>query len=171
MSHIGVKYMIVRRLKKYNDKLTLSFFGSIGLNDTIKYYNENTKDFETYNANNDKYYTKDKNGNNIQYRGALKTEDGLSYCNGVEGVSQSLTQRLSLIQGELYHYLNEGFPLISKTCNKQMLDAYLVKIICNHTEVKSIIKLTSTIENYSYKAQIKIATNYGDIDLIQEQDF
>lgn len=163
--------MIVRRIETYNDKLSLSFFGSIGLNDTIKYYNNNTNDFEDYNESNKDYYSKDEKGNLIQYRGALKTKDGKSYCNGIEGVNQSLKQRLSLIQGELYHYINEGFPLVSKTCNKQMLDAYLVKVICNHREVKSIIKLTSTIENYSYKAQVKIATNYGDIDLIQEQDF
>lgn len=99
----------------------------------------------------------------------LKIERQNSYADGLEGISQSLNQRLSLIQGELYHFMNSGFPLIDKSCNKQMCDAYLINTILNHRDVISIKELTSQIVNHNYNATIKVLTKYGDLTLYESQ--
>ena len=56
---------------------------------------------------------KDENGNAIKYG-----EDGVSFAKDEEGVAQSLTQRLSVIRGELWYNVLYGIPLFDKMKTK-----------------------------------------------------
>lgn len=118
-------------------------------------------------------YERDENGNLILYKAANKVEadkDGKinSYINGRDAVSQSLTQRLSLLEGELYHYIRAGFPSFKKA-NKNILDSYVVKVILNHPEVKSISSYQSRVENRIYYMNADIVTIYGELDFSKRQ--
>lgn len=86
-----------------------------------------------------------------------------SYANGVDGVCQSLMQRLTLVQGELKHYMRTGFPLLAKNNSKQVLDAYLVQVILCHPDVKDIISLESKVKGHDYIADISVNTIYGKV--------
>lgn len=99
----------------------------------------------------------------------LKIKRQNSYADGLDGVSQSLNQRLSLIQGELYHFMNSGYPLLNNSCDKQMCDAYLINTILNHRDVISIKEMTSKVVNHNYIATIKVLTKYGDLTLNENQ--
>lgn len=117
-------------------------------------------------------YEHDSDGNLVIYKSSNKDEgsrDGVSnYASGREAVSQSLIQRLSLIEGELYHYLTAGYPSFKKA-NKNILDSYTVKVILNHPEVKSISSYQSRVENRIYYLSANIVTIYGELNFSKKQ--
>lgn len=92
-----------------------------------------------------------------------------SYADGINGVIQSLTQRLELIQGELHYFMNAGFPITDKNCNKAMLDSYVVNVVSNHPDIKGIKSLSSRIENHDYFCKMNLETDYGDIEIEESQ--
>ena len=71
--------MICRKIEEYNGQRNLVFFGVKGV-------------------------TVDEKG----VTHSVFTDDKKSYADGIDGVNQSITQRLSLIKGELYHFMNAG---------------------------------------------------------------
>lgn len=89
------------------------------------------------------------------------TDDKKSHCDGLNAVCQSLTQRLSLIKGELYHFMNAGFPLLDKVTSKQVLDAHVINVVSHHSEVMSIDKIESKVLNRAYTCKLYFTTNYG----------
>lgn len=128
-----------------------------------------------YAKDNDGYYI-DKNGNKIENdkleeKGVLLIK-GIqdSYATGLEGISQSLTQRLSLIQGELYHFTNLGFPLTNNVIDKIPMDAYLSKTVLHHPNVLSIKNLSSQIVSHNYIAYININTTAGDLNMTETEE-
>lgn len=92
-----------------------------------------------------------------------------NYANGAEGVAQSLNQRLSLIQGELPHFKNLGFPLMQKKCNKQMLDSYVINVVNNHPDITQILNMSSSVINHEYKCSLIVNSKYGEIKVDEYQ--
>lgn len=107
----------------------------------------------------------------FEVKGVKKGTDGIihsvfsgsdgSYADGIEGVCQSLTQRLTLIKGELVHFLNAGFPLLDKSAGKNQFDSYVLRTVSRHTDVESVSKIVSSVSNGKYTCNITISTNYG----------
>ena len=93
-----------------------------------------------------------------------------SYADGIEGVNQSLIQRLSLIQGELPHFMNAGFPLFNKIAEKSAMDAYLIDVLTHYRDIINIEQINSEVENHVYSANIKIRTIYGDLNFVEKEN-
>lgn len=76
-----------------------------------------------------------------------------NYVDKQEGVAKSLTQRLAVIKNELWYDINYGLPLIDKIKNKAVFDAYIIKTINAHQEVKKIKEYISSVDHgvYTYK--------------------
>lgn len=119
-------------MEEYNGQRNLVFFGVKGV-------------------------TIDENGE----KHCVFTDDKKSYANGIDGVNQSLTQRLSLIKGELYHFMNAGFPILDKVTSKHVFDAHIINVVSHHKEVKSIDKIESKVINRTYSCKLYFTTNYG----------
>lgn len=100
-----------------------------------------------------------------KYPISIFVEGKQSYADGIDGVNQGLMQRLALIQGELTHYLNAGFPLIDKKSNKAVYDAYIINVVSRHPDVTGITKIESKVENNAYKCKLTISTTYGKSNL------
>lgn len=118
-------------------------------------------------------YEHDSDGDLVIYRSSNKVEKDESgnidsYANSREAVSQSLIQRLSLIEGELYHYTTSGFPSFKKA-NKNILDSYVIRVILNHPEVRSISSYQSKVENRIYYMNANIVTIYGELSFSKKQ--
>ena len=124
--------MICRKLEEYDGQKNLVFFGVKGI-------------------------TIDSDG----VKHSVFTDDKKSHCDGLDAVCQSLTQRLSLIKGELYHFMNAGFPLLEKNATKQVLDAHIINVVSHHREVQSIDKIESKVLNRAYTCKLYFTTNYG----------
>lgn len=125
--------MICRKMSKYDGKMNLVFFGVKGV-------------------------TTDENG--VKHS-VFDNDEHKSHCDGIDAVNQSLIQRLSLIKGELYHYMNAGFPLLDKVTSKQVFDAHIINVVSHHSEVKSIDKIESKVLNRCYSCKLYFSTNYG----------
>lgn len=143
--------MKCRRLKIEKDasgnilRRDIVWFGSYGLN------HDGTAKF--FNAN-------DKHDN---------------YASEAEGVAMSLTQRLNVLQGELWYNINSGIPLWDKHKNTTILDTYITSTILSHPEVKNIIEFSSELihssnqKQLTYFAKTKILTNYGELTIETSQ--
>ena len=90
---------------------------------------------------------------------AIKAPD---YVDEQDGIAKSLIQRLSVIKNELWYNINYGFPLLDKVKNKAVFDAYTIKTINAHQEVKKIKEFNSTVENKVYTVECKIISIFGD---------
>lgn len=128
--------MKCRRIKEIDDKKNIVWFGSYGKN------NDGTAKF---------YNEKDKSDN---------------YSNEIEGVKDSLTQRLSVLQGELWYNVSIGLPLLDKTQTKGMLDTYVASTILKHPDVYDIIEFSSIHEKNKYTCYFKCSTKYGNLTVI-----
>lgn len=96
---------------------------------------------------------------------AIKTEDGKSFAEEQEGVACSLTQRLSVIKGELFYQINTGLPLFDKGTTSTTFDAWIVQTVMSHPDVKSITSFSSYTENHSYHCGFVALTKYGEIEV------
>lgn len=99
---------------------------------------------------------KDENNKKIPYE---------NYSTEQEGVKDSLTQRLSVIKGELWYNLNAGIPLLDKNSSDVVYDSYISSTIMKHPMVLSIKKFVSVVENHKYRCSIIVETVYGDIEM------
>ena len=88
-----------------------------------------------------------------------------SYTNEQQGVADSLTQRLSVIEGELWYDVYYGIPLLDKDTNKAIIDMNVANIINQHPDVQSIIKFESRVVNHKYTANIAVQSVYGELSL------
>lgn len=88
-----------------------------------------------------------------------------TYADGKDGTCQSLNQRLMLIQHELQHYMNLGFPLMNGKCNKLMLDSYVIDVISEHPDITQILNMKSSVVNHNYVCDLVLNTKYGEISM------
>ena len=128
--------MNCRRVKRENGKNIIVWFGSYGINE------DGTAKF--YNIN-------DKHDN-------ISTEQ--------EAVGDSLTQRLSVIEGELWYSITEGLPLLNKIKSKIELDASVTEIVLGHPDVVSITSFSSQVnDKREYSTTFTVETEYGSLDV------
>lgn len=88
-----------------------------------------------------------------------------SFSTRQTAVVDSLTQRLSIIKGELWYAMSYGIPLFEKNRSKVEFDAWILKTISEHPDVIKISSFTSQIISSTYSCHVKIQTKYGQIDL------
>ena len=103
---------------------------------------------------------KDENGNAIKY-----SEDGVSFAKDEEGVAQSLTQRLSVIRGEIWYNVLYGIPLFDKMKTKIEADIAVATMIEMHPDVKNIDDFTSQIINRKYSCNVTVNTKEGTLNI------
>lgn len=96
--------------------------------------------------------------------GSLKAED--NYSTEEQGVIDSLTQRLSILKGELWININYGIPLLEKHKNKYIFDYTIIEIITSHPDVLSV-NFNSKVENNKYYFYANIVSKYGKLVLNQ----
>ena len=103
---------------------------------------------------------KDEEGKSIRYQ-----KDNSSFASGEEGVAQSLTQRLSIIRGELWYNILYGIPLFDKMKTKIEADIAVASMIEMHPDVKNIDDFTSQIINRRYSCNVTINTKEGTLNI------
>lgn len=130
-----VTIMICRRLKLENNTHHLVWFGSYGKN------TDGTAKF--YNSNN-------KHDN---------------YGEKQQAVADSLIQRLSIIERELWYAVEYGLPLLEKLTKKAEVDIEILDIVNSHPDVREVLEFDSSINGREYKAQIKVLSTYGTVNL------
>lgn len=99
-------------------------------------------------------------GNAVKY-----SESGTSYSEKQQALADSLTQRLSILKGELWYYNNYGIPLLDKIRTKLEVDIEVANIIEDHENVKEIQSFQSEIIEHRYNCQIVVLSDYGQITI------
>ncbi len=98
-----------------------------------------------------------------------------NYATGKQAVADSLTQRLNVLQGELWYAVNTGFPLWEKHKNTNVLDIYITSTILKHPDVSEVIEFSSEITQkegqnyYIYSANVRIMTKYGELTITTDK--
>lgn len=93
-----------------------------------------------------------------------KKIEAKNYSENGNGLQQSLQQNLSVLQGELWHSIYYGLPLVDKA-NKAIVDSEAQKIILSKSNVIEIEKFQSWIVNHTYSAEVRIKSDFGTIEL------
>lgn len=109
------------------------------------------------------------NDNIVWFNSYGKDLDGKSlkannYSEENNAVCDSLTQRFSVIKGELWYSINYGLPLFDKV-NKDIMDAVILDIINAHPDINTITYFESTVNNRNYNLEFKAISNFGDVEL------
>lgn len=113
-------------------------------------------------------------GNNIVWFGSSGiTEEGKAkkadnFVENEKAVAQSLKQKLSIIQGELWYHINYGLPLYNKIKSKGVFDAVILGIIEDHPSVKKIVSFESSIVNHKYTFTFTINTIYNKEIILED---
>ena len=97
---------------------------------------------------------------------AKKVDD--NFVENEKAVAQSLKQKLSVIQGELWYHINYGLPLYNKVKSKGVLDAVILGILEDHPSVKKIINFKSSIVNHKYTFTFTVNTIYNKEIILED---
>ena len=103
----------------------------------------------------------------IDEDGKAKKVDG-NFVENEKAVTQSLKQKLSVIQGELWYHINYGLPLYNKVKSKGVLDAVILGILEDHPSVKKIINFKSSIVNHKYTFTFTVNTIYNKEIILED---
>ena len=103
----------------------------------------------------------------IEEDGKAKKVDE-NFVENEEAVAQSLKQKLSIIQGELWYHINYGLPLYNKVKSKGVLDAVILGILEDHPSVKKIINFKSSIVNHKYTFTFTVNTIYNKEIILED---
>lgn len=85
-----------------------------------------------------------------------------NYAENSDAVVASLTQRLSVIKGELWYQINYGIPLTDNITRAALFDSIIADIITSHPGVTEITEFTSKIVSRTYYYDCKIKTIFND---------
>lgn len=88
-----------------------------------------------------------------------------NYVDKQEAVASSLTQRLSILKGELWYAIREGLPLFEKNTNKAVFDTYIMNKVLQHPNVKGFKDFKSSVNKHTYSCSMSVQTEYGDIEI------
>lgn len=91
-----------------------------------------------------------------------------NFVENEKAVAQSLKQKLSVIQGELWYHINYGLPLYNKVKSKGVLDAVILGILEDHPSVKKIINFKSSIVNHKYSFTFTVNTIYNKEIILED---
>lgn len=92
----------------------------------------------------------------------LPIVEGGNYAEDKDAVEHSLTQRLSVLKGELWYQINYGIPLLEKQKGTRVLDVVICDIITSHPAVSSLTSYSSKIVDGVYTFDCSIKTIYGN---------
>lgn len=90
---------------------------------------------------------------------------GFNFSDKQQAVSDSLTQRLSVIKTELWYNVTYGLPLYEKVKSKEVIDSNVLSIVDSHPDVVTVKSFQSKILNSKYSCDMQILTIYGDVNL------
>lgn len=88
-----------------------------------------------------------------------------NYANELEGVIDSLIQRLSVIKNELWYDYDTGIPLIDKVKSKATIDAYVAETVLSHPDVLAIEGFASEMVKSKYSCFFIARTVYGKAEV------
>lgn len=111
-----------------------------------------------------KYRTLDESGDYTLGKNIFLTDK--------EAVAQAILTRMKLLYAEWWEDTEDGLPLFEKILgvygteeNKNAVDLIISERILGTKGVKSISSYDSTIQSRDYKANIRIETMYGEVNL------
>ncbi len=111
-----------------------------------------------------KYRTLDESGDYTLRKNIFLTDK--------EAVAQAILTRMKLLYAEWWEDTEDGLPLFEKILgiygteeNKNAVDLIISERILGTKGVKSISSYDSTIQSRDYKANIRIETMYGEVNL------
>ena len=85
-----------------------------------------------------------------------------NYAESSQAVADSLTQRLSVIKGELWYQVNYGLPLTEKQRGTNVLDLVIGDIISSHPGVASLDSYKSKLVGHTYYYDCQITSVFGE---------
>lgn len=88
-----------------------------------------------------------------------------NYATEQEGVVNSLTQRLSVIKGELWWQMDYGLPLFNNFRSKGLIDADVVDIVLEHSDILEFTSFDSSYTNHNYVANFTVLTTFGSTNV------
>ena len=117
-------------------------------------------------------------GNIVWFGSVGKNEDGtgqlvytekdrnskFNFSEEQQAVSDSLTQRLSILKRELWYRINYGLSLFEKN-SKALIDSEISSIIMSHPDVSRISSFSSYMIDKKYTLNVQIVSIYGEITL------
>lgn len=87
------------------------------------------------------------------------------YVDKQDAIVNSLTQKLSVLKGELWYKMNYGLPLYEKNKRALLFDSFVAEVISKEPEVLNILDFSSEVFNHEYRCSMKVLTSYGEISL------
>lgn len=81
------------------------------------------------------------------------------------GIKNSLVQKLSTLQNELWFDYLFGMPITNKAKSKLTIDSFIISTIDQEPNIKSIKKFDSKIENKHYFCDMIVETDFGDLEI------
>lgn len=101
-----------------------------------------------------------KNGDRTQFFSPTDKHDNFS--DQQQGVSDSLTQRLSVLREELWYDIDYGLPLFDKV-RKPAMDSFICSTVLNHPDVVSIDEFSSQVINNKYSCSMTVVSVFGNV--------
>lgn len=86
-----------------------------------------------------------------------------SFSSGAQGVQDSLLQRLSILEKEIWYRISYGVPIFDKVHSKTLIDNHVASVITSHPDVLRIEKFESHVINHKYYCDVKIISKFGKI--------
>lgn len=80
-------------------------------------------------------------------------------------VRDSLIQRLSVIQHELWYNYRYGMPLVDDDTAKVTIDTFVMKTIQEHQDVLEITSFSSNLNKHDYHCDVQFTTKFGNTSL------
>ena len=82
-----------------------------------------------------------------------------------KAVADSLTEKLHVMRGELWHAIQFGLPLLDKVKSKALIDTTVAQIVSEQSNVVEILSFSSQVINKEYKCDISVMTKFGNIKI------
>lgn len=76
-------------------------------------------------------------------------------------IHDSLIQRLSVIQHELWYDYQYGMPLVEDDVSKLTIDNFVLQTVQEHEGVTDITSFSSYLDKHNYHCEIKFDTIFG----------
>lgn len=109
-------------------------------------------------------------GNIVFFNSYGLNQDGTAkkapnYVDEQDAIVANLTQKLSVIKGELWYNVSYGLPLYEKNKRVLLFDSFVGEVISKEPDVLNILEFTSEVFNKVYSCKMKLLTKYGEIDI------
>lgn len=88
-----------------------------------------------------------------------------NFAEGNTWVKDSLIQRLSVIQHELWYNYQYGMPLVDEDTAKVTIDTFVMKTISEHEDVIEITSFSSYLDKHDYHCDVAFTTTFGSTSL------